>query len=70
MEADLGVLAYKISVLTQKLVILCATSAGANLDNLAFKIYILSQKLVTICATRAGPNLALQPLKSAFNAKN
>ena len=31
-EANLGVLAFKISVLRQKLIIICATHAGLNLD--------------------------------------
>ena len=35
--ANLGVLAFKISVLRQKVVIICATRAGANLRVLAFK---------------------------------
>ena len=51
--AKLGVLACKISILRQKLVIICATRAGANLGVLVFKSSALRQKLVIICATRA-----------------
>ena len=54
MEANLGVLACKIRVLRQKLVIICATRAGAILGVLACKISVLLQKRVIICATRAG----------------
>ena len=39
--ANLGVLAFKISVLRQKLVIICATRAGAKFSILAFKIGVL-----------------------------
>ena len=39
--ANLGVLAFKISVLRQELVIVCATRAGVNLGHLAFQINIL-----------------------------
>ena len=42
--ANLGVFAFKISVLRQKVVI-CPTHAGANLGILAFKIKVLRQKL-------------------------
>ena len=55
--ANLGVLEAKISVLRQKLVIICATRAGANLGILAAKISVFRPKLVIICATRAGANL-------------
>ena len=41
MEANLGVLAFKIRVLLQKLVIICATRAGANFRVLSFKISVL-----------------------------
>ena len=51
-----GVLACKISVLRQKLVIICATRVGANLSDLDCKIIILRRKLVIISATRAGAN--------------
>ena len=54
---NLGVLALKISVLRQKLVIIYATCAGEKLGVLAFKISVLRQKLVIICAIRAGANL-------------
>ena len=47
-EAILSVLAYKISILRQKLVIICATPAGANLGVLACKISVLRQNLVII----------------------
>ena len=40
-EANLGVLAFKISFLRQKLVIICATRAGAKFGIWAFKISIL-----------------------------
>ena len=50
MWEQIWVLAFKISVLRQKVVIICATRAGANLR-------VLPQKLVIICATRAGANL-------------
>ena len=53
-EANLGVLAFKINVLRQKLVIICVTRAGANLGVLAFKIKVLRKKLVIIYATLAG----------------
>ena len=43
LEAKLGVLAFKISILRQKLVIICATRAGANLGVLAFKIRVFCQ---------------------------
>ena len=39
--ANLGVLAFKISFLRQKLVIICANHAGVNLGYLAFQINIL-----------------------------
>ena len=39
--ANLGVLAFKISVLRQKLVIICATRAGAKFGILAFQISVL-----------------------------
>ena len=39
--ANLGVLAFKISVLRQKVVIICATRAGANLRVLVLKISVL-----------------------------
>ena len=48
---------FKISILPQKLVIIRANRAGANLSVLAFKISVLRQELVIICATRAGGNL-------------
>ena len=47
------------SVLHQKLVIICATRAGAILGVLAYKISVLRQKLVIICATRARANLGV-----------
>ena len=52
--ANLGVLAFKISVLRQKFVINCATCAGAKLGVLALKIIVLSQNFVIICVNRAG----------------
>ena len=55
-KKKLRVLAFKISDLRQKLVIICATRAGAKLGVLAFKISVLHQKLVIICTTRAGTN--------------
>ena len=57
--ANLGVLAFKISVLRQKLVIIFTTCAGAKLGVLGFKISVLRQKLVIICAIRAGANLVV-----------
>ena len=48
------VLVLWISVLRQKIVIICATRAGSNLGILTCKISVLRQKLVNICATRAG----------------
>ena len=39
--ANLGVLAFKIRVLRQKLVIICATHAGAIFRVLSFKIRVL-----------------------------
>ena len=45
MGANLGVLACKISVLRQKIVIICATRVGAILRVLACKISVLRQKL-------------------------
>ena len=41
-------------VLNPKLIMICATRAGANIDVLASKISVLRQKLVIIGATRAG----------------
>ena len=38
--------------LTSKLVIICATCAGANLGVLVFKLSVLRQKLAIICITR------------------
>ena len=51
-EANVCVLEFKISVLRQKLIFICATRTGANLGNSAFKISVLRQELVIICATR------------------
>ena len=63
-EANLGVLACKISVLRKKkLVIICATRAEAILGVLACKISVLLQKLVIICATRAGAILVILAFK-------
>ena len=42
-----------MSVLRQKLVIICATRAAAILGVSVFKISVVRQKLVIICATRA-----------------
>ena len=44
-EQILRVLALKISVLRQKLVIICATRTGPNLGVLACKISVLRQNL-------------------------
>ena len=54
---------FKISVLRQKSVILCATGAAANLRVLPIKISALRQKLVTIYATGSGANLRVSPFK-------
>ena len=54
--ADLGLLAFKISVLRQKLVI-CATRAGAILGELVFKISIIRQKIVIIVSICLQVNL-------------
>ena len=51
MGSNLGVLASKISVLRQKLVINCATRVGANLGVLACKVSVLRKKLVIVRAT-------------------
>ena len=48
---------FTISVLRQRLVIICATRAGAYLGVLALKISALRQKLVIICDTLSGANL-------------
>ena len=45
--ANLGVLAFKISVLSQELVIICATCEVSKLS-------VIRQKLVIICANSAG----------------
>ena len=47
----------------KKVVIICTTSAGANLAALTFKIYISRQKLVIICATLAAANLGMLEVK-------
>ena len=52
----MGVFSFKISILPQKLVIICATRTGAHLGVLEFKINVLRQELVNICATLAGEN--------------
>ena len=44
--ANLGVLACKISVLRQKLVIICANRAAVNFGVLAFKISVLRQNML------------------------
>ena len=49
----------KIIALRPKLVIVCATCAGANLGILAAKISVLRPKLVIICATCAGANFGV-----------
>ena len=49
----MGVSEAKISILRQKLVIICATRAEANLGVSEAKISVLRQKLIIICATRA-----------------
>ena len=54
--AIFSVLAGKISVLREKLVIICASRAGANFG-------VLRQQLVIICATRAGTNLGVLSCK-------
>ena len=48
-EPKFGVLAFKISILCQKLVIICATRAEVDLGVLAFKINILRR---TFCHYR------------------
>ena len=50
-------------VLRQKLVIICATRAGANLRVLEFIIIVLRQTLVIICATRTGAKLGVLAFK-------
>ena len=50
-------LALKISIWSQKLVIICATRAGANLGVLVSKLSVLRQKLVIVCTTRSEANL-------------
>ena len=67
---QLCILKCKISVLRQKLVIICATRAGGNLAVLAVKISVLRQKLVIICATCAEANFRGLAFESAFNVKN
>ena len=79
------ILAFKISVLRKKvviicancagaifsvLVIICATRAGENCGILACKSSVLRQKCVIICATHAGANLSVFVCKSAFYVKN
>ena len=61
--ANLGVLAFKISILRQKLVIFCATCTRAILSVLACKISALRQKLVITCATRARANSGILACK-------
>ena len=48
-EPNFPILAFKIRILRQKLVISCTTCAAANLGFLAFKKKILRQELVAIC---------------------
>ena len=43
---NLGVLAAKIRVWRQKIVIICAIRAGANLRVLMFKISVLEAKII------------------------
>ena len=54
----MGVLAFNISILRQKLVIICATRVGAIQGALECKISVLRLKYVIICATRSGEILA------------
>ena len=63
-EVNLSVLGFKIGILRQKLVIICATLAGVNLRVLAFKLSVLRQKLVITCVTKEIQ--AFYWLKSAF----
>ena len=62
-EPKLSVLAFKIRILCQKLVIICATCAEVDLVVLAFKISSLRRKLFIICATRAEVNLGVLAFK-------
>ena len=48
-----------MSVLRQKLIIICATAAGANLGALACKMSVLRHKLVIISATCVGAILGV-----------
>ena len=57
--ANLVILACKISVLRQKLVIISANRAEANLGVLECKISVLRQKIGIICATREGAILGI-----------
>ena len=51
---------FKIYMLRQKLIIICATYAGRNLSVELFKIIIFKNE---ICATPAGANLGVLSLK-------
>ena len=52
LREQIYILAFKIRVLRQKLVIICATRAGANLRVSEFKISVLRQKLVIVPLVR------------------
>ena len=54
MGENLGVLEFKISVLRQKLFIVCPTRAGVIISVFVCRISVLRQKLVIIFATRFG----------------
>ena len=60
--SKIHVLAFKIRVLRQKLVIICTTRAGENLGVLADKISVLRKKIV-ICPTSAVAYLSDLPFK-------
>ena len=60
---------FNISVLCQKLLIFCATRAGAILGELVFIINILRQKLVTIVSSCLQVNLISHYLNSLSCAR-
>ena len=61
-------MAFKICILRQKVDIIFATRAAANLIFLSIKISVLRQKLV-ICAIRAVAILGLLVFKIYFTSK-
>ena len=68
--ANFSVLAFKISALGHKLVIICAIRVEEKLGVLAFKISVLRQKIVIIFATRAEANLGGLAFKISFTSKS